>query len=204
MRKIFTLFLITMTFIGLSICSKNSASAKTLSTQSQVNDTTIADINEATEGLIEDVNNQLEEGKSTAIATTTAGDVTITVGLDTNKSHLNTINSLGIATLSAKTTKNYSAFVSYEGIGFDFSHKLYGTYQYSGGKVGSVTAKIEQTGWAYQKSYEKDIQKVDSSVKEVTSTGYFNAFTYGKQYVAYVDVKIFGSGDYKITRAKIK
>ncbi|MFX8004441.1 hypothetical protein ABTK66_18870, partial [Acinetobacter baumannii] len=83
-------------------------------------------------------------------------------------------------------------------------HKLYGQFTYSGGKLKGATKNVELSGWAYEKSHDTPpIDKLDPSVWEVKSTGTFKALKYLKEYKTYLVVRLLGSGDYRITKAKV-
>ena len=158
--------------------------------------------NEELEVLVEDVNSQLEAGilaPSASVETEDGGKLTLGVG----PSSIKTLNKNGGISTLAATTKSYSAYVNYDSVGFNFSHRVAGTFQVSSGKLSNLNYEVYQTGWAYQKTHNTSIQKVDSSVSKVVSRGYFNAFQYGKQYVASLTVTAYGSGTYRVTTAKI-
>lgn len=193
-KNFITLFAAVLFFVLIE--SPLSANAN------ELQDPQIEELNSYLPELIEEVNNSISNGdiRNTASVVTKNGGI-LTLGVEDNsKKDMSNM----FSTLAKATNKTYTAFIGYDKVGFNFSHKVDGTYQINSGKVNNVTHVVTQTGWAYQKDYKSDVQVIDPSVKKVVTSGSFNAFQYGKQYVAYLDVTIYGSGNYKITRATIK
>lgn len=87
--------------------------------------------------------------------------------------------------------------------GFGFEHNLSGTFTYSSGKIEGVTKKAKLNGWAYSKSHDTYVDDLDPSVKVVHSTGTFDALKFFKQYETHLEVRLLGSGDYRIERAEV-
>lgn len=70
--------------------------------------------------------------------------------------------------------------------------------------MSGATKNVEVTGWAYDKSHDTPpIDKLDASVWEVKSTGTFKALKVLKEWKTYLVIRLNGSGDYRITKAKI-
>lgn len=201
MKKIFLLsFFLIASVLTFSVNNDTANAATPVTEESSIN---LDSINEKTDELVAELNKKLESGNLDRFNPTTVEGVSedgvhITVGVEPVRSFTSFS-----AVAAADSVIDYSAFVNYDSVGFDFSHRLYGTFKANAGKVSNVTAKVEQTGWAYNKTYSTNTNDIDASVKEVVSTGNFAAFYLGKQYVVYLDVKVFGSGNYTVTRAKI-
>lgn len=165
-------------------------------------DQSLAEINEELEVLVDQINDELESGKKSSVVSVKTDDGgTLTLGVAP-------VKPMESATRDVyspmATTKNYSAFIGYDGIGLNFNHRVYGTYQYSGGKVGKVSHEVHQTGWGYTKTHNTYIASSDSSVKRVVSRGYFSGISIPfKQYVASLTITVYGSGNYKVTTARI-
>lgn len=166
----------------------------------------ITDINESLSKLVDEINEDLSNGEkasSKSIMTEEGGRLTLSVGESVPTHPSTSMQPNNVNLYSTISTKTYNALIGYDGVGLNFSHQIEGTYQVSNAKVSNVTYSVAQTGWAYQKTHNTSVQKIDDSVQKVTSAGYFNAFKYGKQYVAYLDVTVYGTGDYRITKASI-
>jgi len=132
-------------------------------------------------------------------------DLPISIEVDTSPStnnSLNTISSFEITPYASKS-KSYSVTVK-NTAGFNFSHKFYGDFVYSSGKVTSWSHHTEMTGWIYSKSHEYHADRIDSSVVELTDEGHFQALKYAPiEYETLIVVGLYGSGDYRILKASL-
>lgn len=89
----------------------------------------------------------------------------------------------------------------YDRIGFTFDHRVYGDYN-----VGLVTASVDQRGFGYSMSYDKDVYVIDPSVVDVVTVGWFNMLfpvvNIPARHTVKLNVGIYGSGDYRVTKAE--
>lgn len=150
-------------------------------------------------------NKTLDKIKDQANEKLSKDEVNFTISEDTSVSGtpisftFNADDSTDQPSLSAVREKRYSAIVN-NTTGFDFSHRLYGSFTHEKGKVKGYTKSTELKGWAYNKTHVTFADRLDPSVVEVDSVGTFVALKWFKEYKTHITIRLLGSGDYRVTR----
>ncbi|GIO04782.1 hypothetical protein J31TS6_08100 [Brevibacillus reuszeri] len=165
----------------------------------------IKQLNETLEKIVIEANKRLEAGETELFLEEKVGETDEVVSFSfslTNESSNEQKLGLQAADLP-KGAKNYMAEVGYTGVGFDFMHKLGGSFTYANGKIGGATKDVVLTGIFYSKDHQTWIDYLDPSVWAVNSQGTFAALKYGVEYKTSLIVGLYGSGDYRILRSAI-
>lgn len=88
--------------------------------------------------------------------------------------------------------------------GFNFSHRVFGSFVYSSGKVTGYTADSDLSGPLYGKTHSTFGDRLDPSVVVIRSTGTFKALKYFPvEYKTRIDIGLYGSGNYRVLTASI-
>ncbi|HAJ3957193.1 hypothetical protein WD019_19055 [Fictibacillus sp. Mic-4] len=171
----------------------------------------VLELNIALEKLRQEANEKLanHEEKFTVSEDVSFSDKPITFSFDANDSSysgqspvLMSKNKSMVSQAKAATGIKYKAEIN-NTKGFNFSHKLYGTFTVSSGKIKGATKHVDLTGWMYDKSHITTIDQLDPSVWEVDSVGTFSALKYFKEWKTHIIVKLLGSKDYRITKLSL-
>lgn len=114
------------------------------------------------------------------------------------------VSGFSTASIGALATaeKSYSATVSNTN-GFNFSHRLYGSFVWGNGQVYSYTKYSALVGAAYYKSHSTYGSRLDSSIVDVHSNGTFEAFRYFTEYKSAITIRLTGSGTYRVTELRL-
>lgn len=192
------LSMFTVTFYSQGV---KEASAATQESQ-YLTDYQVKEINQTLEELRIEANNKLanHEEDFTLSKKVSSTNKPIILSFKSSPTE-NTTKNKTIAPLASRE-KSYQAYIE-NTAGLNFSHKLYGSFVYENGQITGHSKQVSQTGWAYSKTHSTWSDILDKSVIDVHSIGSFSALQYFKEYKTELTVKLLGSGDYRITRAKI-
>ncbi|WP_205002786.1 hypothetical protein [Scopulibacillus daqui] len=158
----------------------------------------------------DELNNALEDLRKKANQKLAKNDENFTVSEKVNNKNISfsfysepTLERNGLVLAAAsQRQKSYSATVK-NTAGFNFSHRLYGTFLYGKGKVGKYTKHVDLSGPFYSKSASTHSKRIDSSVVEVSSNGKFKALKYAPvEYTTSIIVRLYGSGTYRILKLR--
>lgn len=160
--------------------------------------------------MVKEANEQLADGKEKVLVSKKVDGLDEPIQLGFENDSIEANNKFSSKSLVGKSvsvqavkSKSYKAYIK-NTAGLDFSHTLYGQFTYDAGKLKGATKNVTLSGWAYEKSHDTPpIDKLDPSVWEVKSTGTFRGAKILKEYKTYLVVRLLGSGDYTITKAKI-
>ncbi|MEK5501018.1 hypothetical protein [Bacillus sp. FSL M8-0168] len=191
----------SLSLVFLSLPANAQTSNDTSSLINETYNIPVDDVNKALEYAVKEVNEQLEKGETKATFTkqvNAQGD-TIELGVD-NQKEINT-------DIQAVRKKNYSGYVKFKGLpltGTHFQHKISGTFTYEKGKIKANSYDVYLTGPLYSKSHDTTPFKLDKSVWEIRSTGTFKLLKYTPlEYTTRLVIGLYGSGDYRVLKAKI-
>ncbi|MEC3683832.1 hypothetical protein P9186_17085 [Bacillus safensis] len=204
-RKLFYLAVLipitvmSLIFLSLPANAETSSSHTTTLDDQTYNKISVDIANKALEEAMKDVNKQLEKGVTNALATKKLNIQGDTIELGVGEQEENKVDT------QAVRKKNYSGYVKYNGLlGTGFQHKVSGTFTYEKGKIKSNSYDVYLTGSLYGKSHDTNPYKLDKSVWEIRSTGTFTALKYTPfQYTTRLVIGLYGSGDYRVLKAKI-
>lgn len=199
MKKIALLFMVLMLFIP-SIASAETSKSPNEEKGKYPTKKEIDAVNESLDKMIIEANEKLENGETEIHLEEKIGEESIELGFEVTEENQNG----GVSTFAAKPSgkKNYFAYVK-NTAGWNFEHRLGGSFTYSKGKVDGATKDVNMSGAMYSESHNTWIDVLDPSVWEVHSNGTFKALKYLMEYNSYLVVNLLGSGDYRITRAHI-
>ncbi|KYG30801.1 hypothetical protein ACU3L3_13830 [Priestia endophytica] len=171
--------------------------------------------NEALDKARIEVNKQLEEGKEDIKVEEEIGDEDLfgTVTFETEilqpepapKNLL--MQSDGYNTL-AYQNKNYSHSIAMNGFAYQFRMKTFGSFTHGKNSKGQAVVNgysyqcDAQTIWPYSASDTVRANRVDPSYVKVISKGTFTALKVGATYHGYIDIGLYGSGNYRVLRSK--
>lgn len=203
-KKVFYLAVLIMVTVLSSVFSSLPANAKTSSHTSILDEQTHNKIsidvaNKALKKATKEVNEKLAKGATNATSTKTLNIQGDTIELGVGKQEENKFN------IQAVRKKNYSGYVKYNGLlGTGFQHKISGKFTYEKGKIKSNSYDVYLSGPLYGKSHSTKTHKLDKSVWEIRSTGTFKALKYTPlEYTTRLVIGLYGSGDYRVLKAKI-
>lgn len=206
MRKFIKNSFVALSALSMFAVSFYSPGAKEVSAATQesqyLTDYQVREINQSLEELRIEANEKLanHEENFTLSKKVPSTNKPVILSFESSPTENKTQNK-AMAPLASRE-KSYQAYIE-NTAGFDFSHKLYGSFVYEGGQITGHSKKASQTGWAYSKSHTTWSDILDKSVVDVYSVGSFSALEFFKEYKTELNVKLLGSGDYMITRAKI-
>lgn len=190
----------SLVFLTLPANAKTSSDHTSILDDQTYNKISVEDANKALEEAVKDVNKQLEKGVTNASSTKKLNIQGDTIELGVGEQEENKFDTQVVR------KKNYSGYVKYNGLlGMGFQHKVSGTFTYEKGKIKSNSFDVYLTGPLYSKSHNTpDPFKLDKSVWEIRSTGKFKALKYTPfEYTTRVVIGLYGSGDYRVLKAKI-
>lgn len=183
--------------LGIYAPETNALSNQDISKPSEtktISSSSLKVINEKLEKLRQEANQQLEKG---------ATDVAVKEPLNIQGDELR----LTVETdenVNAVRQKNYRAKVENTTPIFGFAHEVAGRFTYEKGKIKSNSYDVYLTGIFYEKSHNTKVEKLDRSVWEIHSRGKFKALKYTPvEYTSLLDIGLYGSGDYRVLKAKI-
>lgn len=158
----------------------------------------VVEMNAALQILKDQANEKLAAGEENFTVSTEVSysEEPVTMTFESNQT--NQTRSLALATQE----KSYSATVSNTN-GFNFSHRLYGSFVWGSGKVNTYTKYAALEGPTYYKTHVTTATRLDPSVVEVHSEGNFEAFRYFTEYKTAITIRLLGSGTYTVTEARI-
>lgn len=211
--KYLSIFALAFVFTFSTFLSTSSAKSPE-SSEGYLTPEQVVELNLVLEELKNEANKKLENGSEnfTVSSDVSFSDTPVSFTFDSqnensdvellnSESQDNTASSLAINALASQE-KSYTATVS-NTAGFNFSHRLYGSFVYGNGKVSSYTKYAELVGAMYYKSHDTTGVVLDPSVIEVHSDATFEAFRYFTEYKTLITIRLLGSGDYRVTELKI-
>jgi len=155
----------------------------------------VENINQKLDQLTDKANAQLEKGLDNVV-------VQEPLNVQGDKLELS-MNVEDISTQAVKQ-KKYKAKVTNTTPIFGFAHEVSGKFTYEKGKIKANSYDAYLTGIWYGKSHTTKEHKLDPSVWEVRSRGTFKALKYTPvEYTSRVDVGLYGSGSYRVLKARI-
>lgn len=155
---------------------------------------------------VEKINHKLDQLTDKANAQLKKGANNVVVQEPLNVQGDNLELSMKIDDISTKAVqqKKFKAKVTNTTPAFGFAHEVSGKFTYEKGKLKSSSYDAYLTGMFYSKSHSTKQHKLDPSVWEIRSRGTFKALKYTPvEYSSRVDVGLYGSGDYRVLKAKI-
>ena len=171
--------------------------------------------NEALEKARIEVNKQLEEGKEDIKVEEKIGDqdsygtVTFeTEEIQPSPTVKNQLVQSSDYTALAYQNKNYSHTITMKGIGYQFKMRTFGSFTHGKNSKGYAIVKgytyqcDAQTTWPYSASDIVRADRVDQSYVKVISKGTFTALAQAVNYHGYIDIGLYGTGNYKVLRSK--
>ncbi|WP_307893370.1 hypothetical protein [Bacillus swezeyi] len=153
------------------------------------------------------VNKQLETGKTEISVEENIGEEDLYGSVILETQELNSISTKDFTT-QANKKKNYSHRITMKGFAYQFTMRTFGTFTYGKNKKGNAVVKgysyqcDAQTGWPYSASDSVKAYKIDPSYIKVVSKGTFTALFQAVKYHGYIDIGLYGSGTYRVLRAK--
>ena len=164
----------------------------------------LAEVNKVLEELRVEVNEKLANGETEFIVKDTIfdtnGEVSLNIKQLIGNKNKTRNNSEPIR------SEDFSVTLEYDGIGFDFSHTLYGTWSYDSSTytIISSSANSSLSGPFYKKSHDTWTVKGTDAVHNVYSNGYFDPlYNPVVQYVTDFHVRVNATGTWTIERAEI-
>lgn len=199
-----TFYIIALISIAFFVFSPKSANANEMTT-----DVAPEVIDEVMTELVNDVNNQLDSGSTSAISTKEIPNTDETITIEVGEDADNTSNPHGIATYAASGKTNYTATVSSSNSRYvpGFSHTFRGTFSYGGGRVTAYTKNNTNSGIAYShKIVQSRGHYLDPSVLQLTSVSQHKwlgkiGSVSGLGYTSYITINAYGSGTYRLQYA---
>lgn len=172
----------------------------------------LEEMNTVLENLKNRVNEKLEQGETdiTVYGNVSFQDEPISLSFKEDSTlPMDAVNSDATARLvtplatAASQMKTFKAEVK-NTAGFNFSHRLDGTFLYASGKVKSYSYDTTLYGPFYGKTHSDKATKLDPSLVEIRSTGKFKALKYAPvEYTTHIVIHLYGSGTYKLKQASI-
>ena len=160
------------------------------------------------QALVEEANNQLENGAEKVEVT--SGDLKLVFEAKENRVSP-FLKDGSVSQASTVGSKSYQAYVA-NTAGFNFRHSVYGTFSWnSSGVLTGVTAVPDLSGAAYNRTETTTITGVDgrigidAKIAKIYSRGTFTPFKYSpKSYYTTLIVDVYGpTKSYRIIEAKI-
>lgn len=200
-KKRYILILVALTFF--IICLPSIASANENVTPEEIDDT----MNE----LVNDVNAQLEEGKTYIKSSTTIPGTDEIMEIIVEENSKTFDNKKQISTYAAPSgIKNYSVTVKSLNTSKlpGFSHTFKGSFTYKNGKVTAYTMNNLNSGISYSHTVVKSRgHYLDPSVLQLSSVvqhkwlGKVGQYS-GLGYTSYITINAYGSGTYRVEYAR--
>lgn len=199
-RVLFIFTLLAAIIFGGNAVGAAEADSKYLTTNE------VLELNVELDELINEVNEQLENGKTNVEVSTE----NVTVGFKVYDIPSEVSANNDFIGLSAIGSKGYQAYVA-NTKGWNFTHAMSGTFSWDGSKLTGLTASHDVTGVFYSKSANTYTEGVDgrigstAKIGKATSKGTFTALKYlpiSYHTTLIVDVHA-PTKDYRIVRADI-
>lgn len=199
------LSLIALAFVLVISSFAVSASAATKKdSEKYLTPEQVEEMNTTLQTLKDEANEKLATGEEnfTVSQDVTYSDEPLSFTFDSAKQ--NNSNALSTNSIGALATyeKTYSATVS-NTAGFNFSHRLYGSFIWGNGQVYSYTKYSQLEGASYYKTHSTSGTRLDPSIVDVHSNGNFEAFRYFTEYKTAITIRLTGSGTYRVTELRI-
>ncbi|QYA34004.1 hypothetical protein KYI07_11295 (plasmid) [Macrococcus psychrotolerans] len=207
----FTLILIGVAISFLNVSYANAQESEYLTIQSKKNLETLNENPNILNELVRNVNKDLSNGASSSLESYKFEDGSeVYVGVeekqkDSSLNQSNQIISFKAINSGSYRTKDYQAYVGYKGPGFDFKHRVSGTFQYNKTKkvVRNVTFDPQLSGTFYSKSEKTYVEKHNAGTHLVNSTGHFTALKVFAQYTTKIKVACIYNGTFNVTEARV-
>jgi|SRR5699024_786793 len=204
MKKVLFGVLLSVVFvIGLFGSNTSASAAEEVDSSGKLTSEQLEEMNEALENLKNKANKKLEDGEENFVVSTNVSFQDEPLEMEFEADEVENNQALSSNSTSAVQEKNFSHTVK-NTAGFNFSHRVFGSFTYESGDVNNYSADSDLTGALYSKSHNTKVDRLDSSVAKVRSSGTFKALKYAPiEYKTRIDIGLYGSGDYRVLKASL-